>query len=165
MEALMQFNGVFHNCWLGILSAVVVALALGYLGLPFVVWYLAILAGAFLFGISMPVIIGLAVVLGIFVIPPIRTILVTNIVMKLMKGILPKISETERVALDAGVVWAEADLFSGKPNFKKLIKEDYAQLTAEEQAFIDGPVEELCSLIDDWESIEKEISRSGNEFY
>lgn len=61
---------------------------------------------------------------------------------------IPKISETERTALDAGVVWIEKDLFSGKPNFKNIMAESYPQLTAE-KAFMDG-VEHLCQMIDAW---------------
>ena len=62
-----------------------------------------------------------------------------------------QISETERTALVAGVVWAEGELFSGKPNFKKLMAEPYPSLTKEEQAYIDGPVEKLCAMLDDWQ--------------
>ena len=151
MEALMQFHGIVDCNALSLIIAVVVALGIGFFGLPFFVWYLAILAGSIVFGLPTAVTIGLAVVLGIFVVPPLRKVLVTSVVMKVMKGVMPKISDTERTALEAGVVWAESDLFSGKPNFKKLVKEPYAELNAEEKAFIDGPVEELCSLIDDWE--------------
>jgi acyl-CoA dehydrogenase len=68
-----------------------------------------------------------------------------------MKGVLPSISDTERTALEAGVVWVEKDLFSGKPNFKKLKEEPYPSLTAEEKAFLDGPTEKLCKMINDWE--------------
>src|SRR5262249_34027648 len=86
----------------------------------------------------------------IFNLPPLRRTLVTSGVMKLMKGFLPQISETERVALEAGVVSVRKDLFSGKPDFKKLLKEPYPQLTKEEQDFMNGPVERLCAALDDW---------------
>ena len=65
--------------------------------------------------------------------------------------IMPTISPTERAAIDSGSVWAEGELFSGKPNFKNLMNEPYPELTAEEKAFIDGPVERLCKAVDDWE--------------
>src|SRR5207253_1584638 len=77
----------------------------------------------------------------------------TKPIMALMDklGFLPKISDTERAAIDAGTVWVEKDLFSGKPDFDKLMKESYPNLTAEEQAFMNGPVEELCKMLDHWE--------------
>ena len=63
---------------------------------------------------------------------------------------LPQMSETERVAIEAGDVWWDAALFSGNPDWRQLQDMPAAQLTAEEQAFMDGPVERLCAMIDDW---------------
>ena len=60
-------------------------------------------------------------------------------------------SQTEQEALEAGSVWWDADLFSGRPDWKKLLAYPAAKLTAEEQAFMDGPVEELCGMLDEWE--------------
>jgi len=60
-------------------------------------------------------------------------------------------SDTEREALEAGTVWWEAELFNGKPRWDKLQRVPKAQLTAEEQAFLDGPCEQLCRMLDDWE--------------
>ncbi|MCB0356760.1 MAG: acyl-CoA dehydrogenase, partial [Bdellovibrionales bacterium] len=87
-----------------------------------------------------------------FIVSPLRQFTLSAGVMKLFKALnfIPQISETERTALEAGVVWAEAELFSGKPNFKKLINEPMPKFTSEEQAFLDGPVEELCKKIDSW---------------
>ncbi len=67
------------------------------------------------------------------------------------KGMIPHMSETERIALEAGTVWVDGDLFSGKPDFAKMLAEPYPQLTETEQAFLDGPVEELCAMIEDYE--------------
>ncbi|KIN70568.1 Acyl-CoA dehydrogenase [Sulfitobacter noctilucae] len=67
------------------------------------------------------------------------------------KGVLPALSETESEALNAGEVWWEAELFSGNPDWSKLHKIKAPELTAEEQAFFDGPLRELCGMIDDWE--------------
>ncbi|WP_370299554.1 acyl-CoA dehydrogenase [Abyssibacter sp.] len=66
-------------------------------------------------------------------------------------GMLPRLSDTERQALEAGDVWAEGEFFGGNPDFKKLMSEAYNQLTAEEQAFMDGPCEELIQMCDPWE--------------
>lgn len=65
--------------------------------------------------------------------------------------IMPPISQTEREAIDAGSVWWDAELFSGRPDWRKLFDAPAAALSEREQAFIDGPVEELCAMVDDWE--------------
>ena len=68
-----------------------------------------------------------------------------------MKKILPKISETERVALEAGVTWVDRELFSGSPDIQKLMKEPYCNLSPEEKQFLEGPVEKICQKINDWD--------------
>jgi acyl-CoA dehydrogenase len=70
-------------------------------------------------------------------------------VMKAMK-LIPTISETERTALEAGVVWMEAELFSGHPNFKTMLAQPYHNLSKEEQSFLDNEVDQLCGMIDDY---------------
>ena len=72
--------------------------------------------------------------------------------LKLFRTIMPEISETERDALDAGTTWFEADLFRGDPDWKKLHLFPEPRLSAEEQAFLDGPVEEVCRMVDDWQT-------------
>src|SRR5450631_4029615 len=66
------------------------------------------------------------------------------------KGVLPALSNTEREAIEAGDVWWDADLFAGNPDWSKLLAEAPAKLSPEEQAFLDGPVEQLCAMLDDW---------------
>ncbi|HUO22205.1 MAG TPA: acyl-CoA dehydrogenase [Caulobacteraceae bacterium] len=66
------------------------------------------------------------------------------------QGALPQMSDTERVAIEAGDVWWDAALFSGNPDWNALRAMPPAKLTDEEQAFLDGPVEQLCAMIDDW---------------
>ncbi len=70
---------------------------------------------------------------------------------KQFRQLLPRMSTTEKEALQAGSVWWDGDLFSGSPDWDKLLNIDLARLTTEEQAFLDGPVEQLCSMINDWE--------------
>jgi acyl-CoA dehydrogenase len=65
-------------------------------------------------------------------------------------GVLPPMSDTEREALEAGDVWWDADLFTGNPDWAKLLAYPQATLTAEEKAFLTGPVDELCAMLDDW---------------
>lgn len=67
------------------------------------------------------------------------------------KGVLPTMSDTEREALEAGDTWWDADLFTGNPDWAKLLKVKPAKLTAEEQAFMTGPVDTLCEMLDDWQ--------------
>jgi acyl-CoA dehydrogenase len=67
------------------------------------------------------------------------------------KRALPHLSDTEREAIEAGDVWWDADLFGGNPDWDKLLAFAPAKLSAEEQQFLDGPVEELCAMLDDWE--------------
>jgi acyl-CoA dehydrogenase len=66
-------------------------------------------------------------------------------------NLLPKISDTEREALNAGNVWVEGEFFTGRPDFKRIMSEVYPQLTEEEQAFLDGPVEDVCNMVKVWD--------------
>ncbi|WP_448213395.1 acyl-CoA dehydrogenase FadE [Colwellia sp. MEBiC06753] len=72
--------------------------------------------------------------------------------LNLFKGIMPEMSRTEKEAIDAGTTWFEADLFRGNPDWKKLHNFPKPRLSAEEQAFLDGPVEEVCRMADEWET-------------
>lgn len=144
------WHGILLNQPWYIVGIIILAVIIGYLDLPFVIWSVYLLAAAYGLGATPVVLVVLIAVLLVFILTPVRRLLISSSLMRLMKGIMPKISETERTALEAGVVWAESDLFSGKPNFKKLLKEDYSKLNDEEQAFLDGPTEELCKIIDDW---------------
>src|SRR3974390_171697 len=69
---------------------------------------------------------------------------------KWAKRALPSLSDTEREAIEAGDVWWDADIFTGNPDWTKLLAGPPAALSAEEQAFLEGPVEELCRIVDDW---------------
>jgi acyl-CoA dehydrogenase len=78
-------------------------------------------------------------------------------VLKWYRKLLPPISDTEQAAIDAGTVWWDAELFSGNPDWKKLREFPAPELSDEEKAFLDGPVEQLCSMLSDWE-----IRRAGD---
>jgi len=82
---------------------------------------------------------------------PLRKAIITRPFMKAYLKLLPPMSQTEREALEAGTVWWDGELFSGAPQWSKLLSARAPQLTAEEQAFLDGPCEELCRMLDDWE--------------
>jgi len=93
----------------------------------------------------------LAVVLGvILVVPPVRRAFISNRLLKVFRKILPQISQTEQEALDAGTVWWDGDLFSGKPDWNKLLAYPKPRLSTEEKAFLAGPTEELCAMLDEW---------------
>jgi acyl-CoA dehydrogenase len=82
---------------------------------------------------------------------PLRLSFITRPFLKTYIKMLPAMSSTEREALEAGTVWWDGELFSGGPNWSKLMSAKVPALTQEEQAFIDGPCEQLCRMIDDWD--------------
>lgn len=96
-----------------------------------------------------------AVVLIGFSITPLRRLLISDRLYGLFRKALPRVSSTEQEALDAGTTWWDADIFSGRPRWKKLLKVPAPSLSEKEQSFMDGPVEELCRRSDDWEICEK----------
>ena len=140
-----------------------VALALGviavffifaYFGLPIVWWtiaaalfgwYLSVIAG---FGATTNVVLAAVFILvaAVLNIPLLRRTIVSDRILAIYRRILPDMSQTEKEAIDAGTVWWDADLFSGKPDWDKLLATPAPRLSAEEQAFLDGPVEELCEM-------------------
>lgn len=92
-----------------------------------------------------------ALSLLVVAIRPLRRALLSNRLLGWFKSVLPPISATEREALDAGTVWWDAELLSGRPRWQTLFDVDPPQLSEREQAFLDGPVEELCAMLDEWQ--------------
>ena len=84
-------------------------------------------------------------------IPGLRKAAITAPLLKFYTRILPPLSDTERTALESGTVGFEGELFSGKPDWEQLLAQPKPALTAEEQAYLDGPTEELCRMTDNWE--------------
>src|SRR6184192_2623821 len=78
---------------------------------------------------------------------------ITKPIFSFARGVLPPMSDTEREALEAGDVWWDADLFTGDPDWSKLLGYAPATLTAEEQAFLNGPVDQLCAMLDEWKIV------------
>ena len=89
--------------------------------------------------------------LFLFNVRPLRMRLLTRPFMKKYRKLLPAMSSTEREALDAGTVWWDGELFTGGPDWQKLMSAKAPVLTSAEQAFLDGPCEELCAMLDDWD--------------
>ena len=97
------------------------------------------------------VIVVLALSVAVLGIPPLRRVLVSGFILSIFRRILPQVSQTEQEALDAGTVWWDGDLFSGTPNWQKLLSFPKPALTAEEQSFLDNETATLCSMLDDWD--------------
>jgi acyl-CoA dehydrogenase len=85
--------------------------------------------------------------------PAVRRTFVTRRLMPLLAPIFPKMSQTEREALEAGTVWWDKELFGGRPNWSQLVDFQVGGLSAEERSFLDGPCTELCRRLDDWKII------------
>jgi len=83
--------------------------------------------------------------------PQLRLQFLTRPLLKRIRAVLPPMSDTERDAIEAGSVWWEAELFRGAPDWKLLQNYKLPTLSKEERAFLDGPVDELCRMIDDWD--------------
>lgn len=143
--------------WIGLfilISAVAV-----YFRISLLLWSALVAAGLLLMhyvpGVSTATLVLLWTIYAVVVIPLNVKLLRRNLISKpLFKGmaaVMPSISQTEQEALDAGDVWWEGELFSGKPDFNKIRSLPKPQLTEEEQAFLDGPVEALCEMTNDWE--------------
>ncbi|WP_391088120.1 acyl-CoA dehydrogenase FadE [Vibrio sp. NH-UV-68] len=89
--------------------------------------------------------------IAVLAVPSIRQSLISKKALLLFKKVLPAMSKTEKEALDAGTVWWEAELFKGKPDWKKLHQIQDPKLSAEEQAFLDGPVNQVCAMVNDYQ--------------
>ncbi len=142
--------------FLMILGAVIVAWVLAYHRLPAIVWTVAAAIGLVLLGYfsswPLPLLWAIFAVAALLGNPsPLRRAAVSRPLLSLFRKILPQVSQTEQEALEAGTVWWDGDLFSGNPDWNKLLSFPKPILSAEERAFIDGPVEELCGMSNEWQ--------------
>ena len=138
------------------LIIVVVLLGLLYLGPSLIIFTIACFAGFLLslyyslHGLFISLLGVLALVNLALLMKPLRQKYISTPFFSLFKKMLPALSDTEQEAIDAGTVWWDGQLFSGKPDWKSLIKIEKPGLSEEEQAFLDGPVVELCRMSDAW---------------
>jgi acyl-CoA dehydrogenase len=147
--------------WISLLG---VTLVCAFMGIRLVAWTAAMAAvylGFALFTqVSMFTLVLTGLLLAIILVPlnvpSIRQQFLSKPILSVYRSMLPTISETENAALEAGTVGWEGELFSGKPNWKSLLSKPWLELTAEEQAFVDGPVEELCGMLRQWEITHEE---------
>ena len=127
-----------------------------------VLWLWTILAFLLLWSIALPggviytiAVLGVAITLALILnLPTLRRAILTKPLLNLFKRMLPPLSDTEREALEAGTVGWDGELFSGHPDWHTLLSTPTPKLTDAEQAFLDGPVEELCRMLDDWRIVE-----------
>ncbi len=155
MESLALFADVPWG-W-AVLGVLTVLFALGFTGAPLWLWAVAGLVALVGFGAPVWLTALFLVLAVVFNVPAIRRSVLTRPVMGLMDslGFLPTISPTEQTAIEAGTVWVEGELFSGKPDFDRIMGEAFPELSEEEQAFLDGPVEELCRMADEWTTVQR----------
>src|ERR1700752_261309 len=124
------------------LGAIAVFLIFGYFGMPIIWWtlavgllgwYLSVIAG---FGLATNLILGITfvVVVAVLNIPALRRAVISNHILAIYPRLLPDMPQTEKEAIDAGTFWWDADLFSGKPDWDKLLATPAPRLSVEEQA-------------------------------
>lgn len=111
----------------------------------------AMIVGTLLGGFAMFSWLLYIAIVAIACVPPIRQALVTQRALTMFRKVLPAMSKTEKEALEAGTVWWEAELFTGKPQWQKLQQISRAKLSEEEQAFLDGPVNTVCEMVNDYQ--------------
>jgi len=102
------------------------------------------------------IVLVILLLLGICIVPRIRLLVFTKPLFNAMRKVLPPIGLTERIALEAGSVWWDAELFQGNPNWKELSELEATELTKEEQSFVDNEVNTLCSMINSYEIVAKQ---------
>jgi acyl-CoA dehydrogenase len=146
------------TAWIVIVAAASAALA--YLNSPGWAWLaagiVALLAGLGGGTFSINAFFTLAAVLlagGVLLaVAPLRRLLVSKLLLAWYRSQLPSMSQTEQEAIDAGTVWWDGELFSGRPDWTKLLAVPRPKLSAEEQSFLDNETEQLCAMVNDWET-------------
>ena len=144
--------------WIGFALLMLLVTSLAYVRAPLWLWTLlgaavlvAISAAGSVGAFGMTVLwVAFACLALLFNLRPLRRQLITRHVLRTFRRVLPRMSDTEREAIDAGTVWWDAELFSGRPNWHALLSAPAPRMSDEEQAFLDGPVESLCTMLDDW---------------
>lgn len=144
---------------LTLLVALAVVVLLAFFRASITSWVLAMvlivpaisIAGSFSASVLLFVVIALILFVAFLGVPFLRRSVVSAAALKVFRKVLPQISATEQEAIDAGTVWWDGELFSGNPNWDKLLSLPKASLSSEEQAFLDNEVNQLCAMIDDWD--------------
>ncbi|MEO8305938.1 MAG: acyl-CoA dehydrogenase [Betaproteobacteria bacterium] len=111
-------------------------------------WYFHTLPGWLALALTVAFVL-LAIPLNV---PALRRKLISDAVLAIFRKVMPAMSQTERDAIEAGTVWWDGDLFSGRPDWRRLLDTPIPNLTDDEQRFLDHDVEELCAMVTDWET-------------
>lgn len=119
------------------------------------IWIIAFLLLSTIFSCAPSMLLALFWILALAILIPlnldsVRKEYLTKPALGFFRKVLPPLSSTEKEAMESGDVWWDGDLFSGNPDWNKLLSNPIPTLSEEEQAFIDGPVETVCNMIDDW---------------
>jgi acyl-CoA dehydrogenase len=131
---------------------------LAYVRAPYLYWIIGfgtLIAGLDYFG-QLHGVLGFffwlvyALCVGVYLLPGLRKRWIARPLLRQFRKVMPAMSQTEQTALTAGSVWWDAELFTGRPEWNKLLAMPAPDVTKEERAFIDGPVQELCERLDDW---------------
>ncbi|MGM0571237.1 acyl-CoA dehydrogenase [Marinobacter sp.] len=69
----------------------------------------------------------------------------------MFKKVAPRVSDTEQVALDAGTVGWDGEIFTGRPDWHNLLINRNTGLTEEEQAFVDNQCVKAVSMCNAWD--------------
>jgi acyl-CoA dehydrogenase len=142
-----------------VLAALAIFVLLAFFRASITSWVLAIMVVVPVISImarfsdNVLIVIGVALILFIvfFGIPFMRRNVVSAVVFKIFRKVLPQISATEQEAIDAGTVWWDGELFGGNPDWGKLLAFPKCGISEREQAFLDNEVEQLCAMLDDWD--------------
>ncbi len=131
----------------------ILILAAGFRGAPLWAWTAGTALSMWLLGASVWLWVPFVPLAALFNLKQLRRKVITDKLLALAKQmrLFPVISETERTAIEAGDVWVDGELFSGRPNLQHLNNAPYPDLTKEERAFLEGPVQRVCAMVDDWE--------------
>jgi acyl-CoA dehydrogenase len=143
---------------LGLTLILITAWGLAYGAARAIVWILVPpvlllslqLAGLLSLSFALPLWVAYAVVLLLYTRPDLRRNWISQPLLNTFRKVMPAMSETEKVALNAGNVWWDGELFTGQPDWHQLLAQPVNRLTEREQAFLDGPVQALCDQLDDW---------------
>jgi acyl-CoA dehydrogenase len=141
---------------LNVYLVILATIAMAYFGAKIWMWTIFSALALKYLGVQVEVMYAVVGVLAFFSITPLRKYLFSKTVMVVLDklGIMPVISETEKVAIEAGSVWVDAELFSGCPNFQKINEEKWERLEGDEKDFINNQVQKVCSMVSDWEVYE-----------
>ena len=145
---------------LWIIAVLIAFIAMAYVNVSGRAWGVGVAAAlaaswvahALPFGVDLLLTLVFIVLAIPLAIPTLRRKLVSDGVLGMFRKVLPPMSQTEREALEAGTVWWDGELFSGRPDWQRLLSTPHPALTAEEQRFLDEETEALCAMTSDWET-------------